>query len=1161
MDRKLGSAATLLIAASVFYRGGTSDAGSKTSPDAGAETAPPISAKPALSSVEKGPWTPLCDYFAVAGDEAATQPKPKEQNEADETLARFCLDRPPATGSQRTVLLATIPDPELTHLSLSFDRYIESIAWALADGDLDGQRYSLSSYWFPWRPDAKEIVDPVQRRAAEEDRDKRVNTPGLLLFRGRGDPHKLLLVFLIGETPTSGINRIAFSKARSYAASLKTTELPICQGAPCSGILGPVFTGSLASLRLLLEEESSLPARPTFVVSGTITGAGRDSLPLKDTHFCSTIERGDNTRAAFLEYLKMRSLFGGDVSDQFAYLVEDETAYGETLETSPNPAPGKTPAGNSKPAVAETRQTGNNSLVLRYPRGIARIRNSSQELPGIGKAPSQTDPYPELPLNLRDTGQDSIPSFSLQQTPVSQEAVLIDLASTLRREHMKYVGIVATDPLDALFLSRVVRALDPDLRIVLFHADLLFERAARTWGLRGVLAVTSYPLISRTQYFAGARPPRRTQFASDSAEGEYNACRRMLLPGAAPGQSAPSGSDPLCDSAMPQAAGSPPGDYLLDYAAPFAEVPGHSIHRPSAWVTMLGHNSWWPVAALPAGSASALLNGPRPASHNGEKFSAEAAPQLWFLFFWILWAGCTAHVVLLFLMNLDPDRLRWLWKRAPLRVLGWGFRPELVARRRIILAIASLAVGSVCWGLTAAAYTSGVAAEKGNVQVFASILIGLSALAEAVWAASATRALWPVILAIASEVVIACAAARTGLTGHALAFAGYRAVHIESGTSPLVPAVLLLLALYLYCWFRLSQLRAVEDRSTPWPSAPELRLPVSNNYIARAKFDPSRFAAVVAGLLCWLVFFDPFRSFGAIEGSVYALVISLLSSAVMALLLLTAMRFFSAWGIIRKLLQSLERHPNRYAFTRLPKDFSWTAVWTGDSRPKLLMPMRSLDVLRMLPEGQSKIPAIEKELAALGDPSRSFSSSFSHTETLHKELNQAAGVVAAKLHPVWDAGISDSMASRPKSEEAPAEEDKDPLRAAREEYIALRYVAVIRYALLQMRAFLEFDTYGFILLVAALTAYPFDGHRKIGTALIVLFALIGALSVIVFAQMDRDPLLSRLSETKPNELDRNFFYRLLSFGALPLLTLLASQIPEVGNFLLSWAQPALEAMK
>jgi len=75
------------------------------------------------------------------------------------------------------------------------------------------------------------------------------------------------------------------------------------------------------------------------------------------------------------------------------------------------------------------------------------------------------------------------------------------------------------------------------------------------------------------------------------------------------------------------------------------------------------------------------------------------------------------------------------------------------------------------------------------------------------------------------------------------------------------------------------------------------------------------------------------------------------------------------------------------------------------------------------------------------------------------------------------------------------------------------------------------------------------------------FVVLGLRIIQVFAQMDRDPLMSRLSETSPNRLGLNFVYRMLSYGALPLLTLLASLVPDIGNFLQSWLQPALQSLK
>ena len=119
----------------------------------------------------------------------------------------------------------------------------------------------------------------------------------------------------------------------------------------------------------------------------------------------------------------------------------------------------------------------------------------------------------------------------------------------------------------------------------------------------------------------------------------------------------------------------------------------------------------------------------------------------------------------------------------------------------------------------------------------------------------------------------------------------------------------------------------------------------------------------------------------------------------------------------------------------------------------------------------------------------------------------------------------------------------------------------IDFGLRQMRSTFEFLSVGFILLVLALNVYPYQGHHKIGILLIVAFLLLAGSVLTVFAQMDRDPVLSRLSDSKPNQLDRNFIWRAVSFTALPLLTLLASLVPQLGSFLSSWIQPTLQALK
>jgi hypothetical protein len=623
----------------------------------------------------------------------------------------------------------------------------------------------------------------------------------------------------------------------------------------------------------------------------------------------------------------------------------------------------------------------------------------------------------------------------------------------------------------------------------------------------------------------------------------------------------------------------PPGkDYLLDYAPPFAQ-PNHK-HKPAVWLTILGRNEWWPVAALPVDAESRLLEGPAPASHSTEQFSVEASPRPWFLFFWVTWIACALHVVIFFGMNIGRPAFWYWWENKLLRRLAVGYQRDLGTRRRVTLAAASLTVAFVCCSLIVAIWASGLKGwgyrsgnqGSGSLQLAAAFTIGGAAIVEALWAVwgiekSSHRRSWLVTVAAAAAVEIASTvyALFSDSIADVREFAGYRAIHIESGTSPLLPVILLLITIYLFCWLRLSRLRTNEERHATAPSGEDARaFPGLSIPEGVQQLGPGQLVLVVAGLLGWLIFFSPFRALATIEGAFYDVVVSVLSAIVVVMYVLILVRFFVAWRKLRKMLQRLERHPLRYAFTRLPRNFSWTTVWAGDPRPPALMLTRSLDALRMTPgaDVQALAKSIDEELSKNPNhPAPPYHLVPHRVASLNRSLNRAFGLLSMKLQSAWEEGLSDSIVSREKKEEVPPEWKEDRLRIAAEEFLAVRFVTFIGYTLRIMRGFLGFISSAFILLVVALAVYPFEGQRHIEFAIVCLFVMAGVTVGTVFAQMDRDPLLSRLNETKPNQIGLSFVYRMISYGALPLLTLLASLVPDISNFLQSWLQPALQSLK
>jgi len=130
-----------------------------------------------------------------------------------------------------------------------------------------------------------------------------------------------------------------------------------------------------------------------------------------------------------------------------------------------------------------------------------------------------------------------------------------------------------------------------------------------------------------------------------------------------------------------------------------------------------------------------------------------------------------------------------------------------------------------------------------------------------------------------------------------------------------------------------------------------------------------------------------------------------------------------------------------------------------------------------------------------------------------------------------------------------------------EEYAALRYVAFIRGVLGHMRYLLIFLGVSFSLVLISLNIYSFEPHQSLIWSFTAIFTAIGFTVVMVLMQTHKDHILSRITDTTPNELGTAFYIRIVTFGAAPLLALIATNFPSIGRYLLSFLQPGLEALK
>ena len=102
------------------------------------------------------------------------------------------------------VLVAILPDPIASHLDWAFDSSLEALRRAFERSGFVADRF-----WLPWMVHGDSARNRGQKLIALAEQ-----RPGVMLFR-RADPTKtdLRVVYIVGETPTSGVHKEALRRA------------------------------------------------------------------------------------------------------------------------------------------------------------------------------------------------------------------------------------------------------------------------------------------------------------------------------------------------------------------------------------------------------------------------------------------------------------------------------------------------------------------------------------------------------------------------------------------------------------------------------------------------------------------------------------------------------------------------------------------------------------------------------------------------------------------------------------------------------------------------------------------------------------------------------------------------------------------------------------
>lgn len=1054
-------------------------------------------------------------------------------------------------------VIATVPDPIDTPFGYAFDQVVD----AIQRGVQQKHGYVLDRSWLPWEIDRK--VKPGTGPA-----DLHEKMPGVLLFRHGKDEKRgvrkpgLCVVFLVGETPLGGIHKPAFWQCLKLIerANLPDTE-PI-------RVVGPYFTGSQTSLGFLLEDwfragESDVfgnPRKHRFrIVFGNASAIrareffrsrwGPDKLEVGATvvparlqlnailHFLSHRDRARTTDVVPSKVLDR-------LPGRVAILTESNTGFGKQFA-----------------AYGEN----NDAIVLRFPLHISRLKSEyAQVFRKKDEQAGLVTPATIAPSGFEDAGgfSEGVPSQGGAATTAANNAVLANILGTISRERYRYVGVLATDTRDKLFLIRLIREFCPDVHVFVTEADVLLTHPDYRYHMKGVIVGSTYPMYPPNQQWVNPQATERLLMSSAAAQGYYNATLAVL--------------------GMPE--------QMLEYGPPgFAFGKGVRTDRPPVWVSMVAPNGALVPMQLFTEYEDAygyvwLKPGdpPEPAPTQMRYPASLYLSGLALVAFWLLlavkcWQG------------------RGIWASAATagKSAGGGVFRTVLFGAQMLVAAAAVAVASVRVEL--AGYDSWedltLVAFLGLAWIAFLFLAarGLSLRRPRTIGPESRAWRWNLVNAVFLLAIVAFTVAflhrfwfLCDRPHRALFFV--RAVDLGTGLSPLTPLLLMCLAITAGAYFQLER-RDLAQKSrvaSLFPSDADHLFDRLTDQDRRLKVDmtPGRFwkrhRLSITGLFAGLVLsgFALWRqSLPTVEGSLWDAAFSVGFWGIYAFAAMTILQTVVLWRSTRTLLGSVSQIPMMRVFARLPGKVSSVVhrhFYTRATQPMMLqMTVHQLRLLADAASADEAVPevvrglgsvadAAESKLRAYSNPTRGQPGDASVEASLRNLLSDAAACGLAALSPRWKALPTDeAFGAAPATA---AEAVSEPAWVPRaEELVATQLVNYLSQFFIQLRSLMLAVLVCSSLLLLAATSYPFHPERLL---LVFLLGLVGvALAVVmyVFLDMSRDETISRVAKTTPGKvsLDNGLLGQFFTY-IVPTLGILVAQLSGSFRWLL---EPILRVVK
>ncbi len=499
----------------------------------------------AICACEQRLFRPLGRTFIGRAPDAPAEPPIKGEaghSPLFKDVARRLRGRFQPRPDDLTFAIAIVPDPSDSAQYYRMDRMIEAIRNGVESSSrAPGQKWVPDRFWLPWNDVHAE--SETERRAIAECRSL---VPGVLLFRDEGlpsntasgQPMPLLALLVVGETPTWGLHKEPLTEALDLIEAATPRGRRERRTVP---VIGPSFSSTPAGLRYALTSWLNAGQREGTcfdITSGSATSVNNQTFldacggrecgacegPVK-IRFKATTLPSTALQSRMYGYLHQRGgiTARGDGEHPcalrgVALLVESGTTFGQSIEERHGER-----VTRGKAEATRTCDGFEPDLVLPFPLHVSSVRREYEtEL----RAKTPADPAYEKQLALNPTFDEPTAPIDLYpngspRTIGSNDLILTAIFNELARRDVQYIGIVATDRADVIFLAHHARAHYPNARLFTFGTDAFFTHPSVTADVEGMLVASPYPLFGRDQAWREDR--QYLTFAGDYDEGTYNA--------------------------------------------------------------------------------------------------------------------------------------------------------------------------------------------------------------------------------------------------------------------------------------------------------------------------------------------------------------------------------------------------------------------------------------------------------------------------------------------------------------------------------------------------------------------------------------------------------------------------------------------------------------